>query len=152
MSPARLLWYIMLSIYLMTGNAVSQPLTAQATPVAYVPGEFILEIRIPKIQQSTVRNAVANNRAIPVPSLEKLREKYNISKTEWLIAFDQTPGQDTHVLLKLRSSRPEMPIDEIITAYERDPSVEIAEPNYVFSTLETIPNEYLDRADLAASQ
>ena len=102
---------------------------------------------------------------LDIPSIDNLNRKYHVK--EMLRVFPKTklPDKDGYIFIKgVRKKVPDLttiyklqvPEDtdilKLVEEYGRDPNVEYAEPNYIYHTYETIPNEYVDRAALAAAQ
>ena|GEM_PF-978622 len=103
--------------------------------------------------------------SVGIASIDQLNQKYQVSGMDKVFPTAKKPGADGTI--EIKGSRYKVPdlstiyrlkiainsdILEVVEIYSDDPNVEYAEPNYIYHTYETIPNEYPDRDALAASQ
>ncbi|MBN1349616.1 S8 family serine peptidase [candidate division KSB1 bacterium] len=112
--------------------------------------------------KSTSAAKSATNTNFGIASLDILNDKYQIEKIETLI--DRNCISSAHLkkasgeayspinIYKLVSRDRSIDVVQMVADYSKDSNIAYAVPNHIFHTFETIPNEYTDRANLAAVQ
>ncbi|MFH2050471.1 MAG: S8 family serine peptidase [bacterium] len=103
--------------------------------------------------------------SLGISSVDALFTKHRITDMEKVFRTAKVPDADGTILFKgERKKVPDLTtiykltlpdsadILKLVEEYGRDPNVEYAEPNYIYHTYETIPNEYANRAALTAAQ
>jgi len=120
---------ILIPIFLL-----SFPTIFLAQELGYVPGEILVKLR-----PTSLSKIHPGNRKLGIPSLDTINQSREIKQVRPFIKLNKNRKSD--IFLKV-SFALNQNLEEIITAYEQDPNVEYAQPNYVHR-LDFTPNDSL---------
>ncbi|MBU4590578.1 MAG: PKD domain-containing protein, partial [Candidatus Omnitrophica bacterium] len=115
----------------------------------YAPGEFIVRFKPGAIQASFVPKGGISVESASFKSLSKslststqaLNRQHQVKKVEHVFVSQSSPLTDIYLLKMSEGSN----VETACKDYAKDPNVLYAEPNYIYRTSETIPNEYNSR-------
>ncbi len=163
----------MLSVILMAGLIVNflgkQTANGEenkSSEPKYAAGEIIVKFKPNVDIEGKVLSSLSGIALTGNSSIDVLNKKHNVFGMEKIVkkatksiqkkTFNSLKGETTEVpdlyniyILKLPKDKEVL---SVIEEYKANNNVEYAEPNYMYNTCETIPNEYANRSALAATQ
>ncbi|MCK4501259.1 hypothetical protein KAU11_12235 [Candidatus Babeliales bacterium] len=157
---SRLFKLIILTVIL---TSLLAPMVSAKDKEGFAPDEVIIKFKPDKI---TAKPIIKQNLVVTgIKSIDNLNKKHKAILIKKVFKKAKKP-KIPYLITKTGKKRfiPDLssiykitlPKDadilSIIEEYKKDPNIEYAEPNYIYQTCETIPNEYADRTALANAQ